>query len=126
MRSPDLLCGKADIGAVKAGCLKYHGLYIICDLGILTAHDTGNAHLLFAVTDHQHTLIQLSAPDRPASETVAVLCARRTMISWPASCVVIIGMHGLSVFFHHIVGDIHQVVDGTDAAGCQTSLHPLR
>ena len=27
-----LLCGKADIGAVKAGGLKYHGAHIVCDL----------------------------------------------------------------------------------------------
>ena len=34
-------------------------------------------------------------------------------------------MHGLAVFFHHIVGNVNQVVDGTDAAGCQSSLHPF-
>ena len=34
-------------------------------------------------------------------------------------------MHGLSVLFHDIVGDVHNIVDGTDTAGCQTALHPL-
>ena len=35
-------------------------------------------------------------------------------------------MHRLSVFFHHIVGNIHQIVDWTDAYGCKASLHPFR
>ena len=40
--------------------------------------------------------------------------------------VIVKGVHGLSVLFHHIVGDIHDIVDGTDSAGSQTALHPLR
>ena len=35
-------------------------------------------------------------------------------------------MHGLAVLLHDIVGDIHQVVDGPDAAGGKPSAHPLR
>ncbi len=38
----------------------------------------------------------------------------------------IIGVHGLSVLFHHIVCDIYQIVDGPDAACRQPSLHPFR
>ena len=34
-------------------------------------------------------------------------------------------MHGLAILFHDIVSDIHQIVDGTDSAGCQSTLHPL-
>ena len=34
-------------------------------------------------------------------------------------------MHGLAIFLHDIVGDINQVVNGTDTAGSQPSLHPL-
>ena len=33
-------------------------------------------------------------------------------------------MHGLTIFQHHIVGDVHQVVDGTHAAGTETFPHP--
>ena len=39
--------------------------------------------------------------------------------------IVVKGVHGLSVLFHHVVGDIHDVVDGTDSAGRQAALHPL-
>ena len=38
----------------------------------------------------------------------------------------VIGMHRLSVLFHHIVRDIHQIVDRADAHGSQPSLHPFR
>ena len=34
-------------------------------------------------------------------------------------------MHGLAVFQHHIVGDVHNVVDGPDAAGAEALPHPL-
>ncbi|EJW91953.1 hypothetical protein EVA_19939 [gut metagenome] len=34
-------------------------------------------------------------------------------------------MHGLSKFFHYIVGNIHQVVNGADPIGCKASLHPF-
>ena len=43
------------------------------------------------------------------------------------SCKLIIikGMHGLSVLFHNVVCDVHDVVDGADAGGCQAVLEPL-
>ena len=34
-------------------------------------------------------------------------------------------MHRLTVFFHHIVSDINDIVYGTDAACCQSPLHPF-
>ena len=38
----------------------------------------------------------------------------------------IIGMHWLTVLFHHIVGDIDNIVDRTDALCAQAFLHPFR
>ncbi len=35
-------------------------------------------------------------------------------------------VHRLTVFFHHIVRNIHQIVNRADAAGRQPSLHPFR
>ena len=40
--------------------------------------------------------------------------------------VIIIRMHRLSILFHHIVGNVYQIIDRTDSACCQPSLHPLR
>ena len=34
------------------------------------------------------------------------------------------GMHGLAILQHDVVGDVHDVVDGTDAGGAQTVTHP--
>ena len=34
------------------------------------------------------------------------------------------GVHGLAVLQHHIVGDIHNVVDGTDAGVPEPLAHP--
>ena len=39
--------------------------------------------------------------------------------------IVIKGMHRLTILLHHIVGDIHQIVDGTDSCRRKSSLHPL-
>ena len=39
--------------------------------------------------------------------------------------VIVKGVHRLSVLFHDIIGDVHDIIDGTDTAGCQTALHPL-
>ena len=38
----------------------------------------------------------------------------------------IIGVHRLSVLFHHVVCDIYKIVDRTDSHGSEPSLHPLR
>src|SRR5699024_9073654 len=38
---------------------------------------------------------------------------------------VVKGVHGLAVLQHHIVGDVHDVVDGTHAHGAQPLPHPL-
>ena len=35
-------------------------------------------------------------------------------------------MHRLSIFFHDIVGNIDQIIDGTNSIASQGSLHPLR
>ena len=46
------LCRQTDIRSVKAGALKYHGLYIVCNFGVFTTHNTCNAHFFFAVINH--------------------------------------------------------------------------
>jgi hypothetical protein len=34
-------------------------------------------------------------------------------------------VHGLAVFHHDVVGDVHDVVDGAHAAGAYALPHPL-
>ena len=93
--------------------------------GIFPAHDARNADGLFLVADHQHIFIQLPL--------LAVQCHKFFSGCRPAdndltarNGIQIVGVHGLSVFFHDVVSDIHQIVDGPNAVGSQASLHPLR
>ena len=51
---------------------------------------------------------------RPADDDLAAL-----------HVAVVKGVHGLAVFQHHVVGDIHDVVDGADAHAPQPLPHPL-
>ena len=46
VRSPTLLLDMTDICTVKACCFKKHCLYIICNHGVLTTHDSGNTDWL--------------------------------------------------------------------------------
>ena len=43
-----------------------------------------------------------------------------------ADLVIVIAVHRLTVLEHHIVRDIDDVVDRTDAGACEADLHPLR
>ena len=40
--------------------------------------------------------------------------------------IIVIGMHRLSILFHHVVCDIYDIINRTDAIGSQPPLHPLR
>ena len=44
----------------------------------------------------------------------------------PADLVIVIGMHGLAVFEHHVICDVHQIVDRADPGGRKAKLHPFR
>ena len=43
----------------------------------------------------------------------------------PCHSVKVKSVHGLAVLLHHVVGNVYQIVDGTDAAGPEPLLHPL-
>ncbi len=121
----DLSCGEADVGAVKGSRLENHGLHIVGDLRVLAAHDAGHADGTLCVADGEHGMIQLPLLLVQSLENIAVLCPLHDDLV-TADQIVVIGMHRLAVLKHHIVGDVHQVVDGTNAGGGQTHLHPLR
>ena len=120
-----LLCGQTDIHAVKVSGFKYDGMYMIRDLGVLASHDTCKAHSLFSVIDHQHGVIQLPYLAVQGLELISV---RRTLYHdlMTRNGVIVVGMHGLAILLHDEVRDIHQVIDGTDAAVPKALLHPFR
>ena len=108
----------------KQAASNYHGLYIVGDFGVLTAHDSGKSHFLLAVADHQHAAVHVSLLAVQGLEHVAVLrAAHHDLVA--CDVVVIVGVHGLSVLFHHVVGDVNDVVDRTHPRGPQPVPHPL-
>ena len=54
----------------------------------------------------------------------ALALTLRTMMCPPFYVFEIKAVHGLAVFQHHIVGDIHNVVDGAHAHSAQPLAHP--
>ena len=82
VRRPMRLGGETDIGAVEAGSLKQHRVYIVRNLGVLTAHDTGDVRRAFSrVADHQDVLIQLAFLTVQGLRISHRASARRTIIS---------------------------------------------
>ena len=119
------LAGQTDVGSVKAGCLEQHGLYIICDHGVLTTHDTSHTDCFLTVADHQYIFIQCTLLSIQSHEFLIV---SRTADNDFFICdlIQIISMHRLAILFHYVVGNINHIIDRTDAYGCQSSLHPFR
>ena len=69
-------------------------------------------------------MVQLSLLAVQGLEHVAVLGAFHNDLM-TGQQVIVEGVHGLSVLFHNVVCDVHDVVDGADAGGCQAVLEPL-
>jgi len=119
----DPLGGLADIGTVEGRGLEKNGLHFVRDLGVLTAHDTCNTDLLFSVADHQDIVVHPAHLAVQGLEHVSVLrAAHDDLVSLDR--IEVKGVHGLAVFDHDIVGNVDQIVDGTDPAGREPSLHP--
>ena len=119
------LAGLPDIYPVKAGSLKQHRLYIVCNHRVFSAHDSRDADLFLAVADHQHFFVQLSFLPVKGGKLIPILCGLNDNLS-SRNGVQVIGMHRLAVLFHYIVRNIDQIIDRTDSHRCQPSLHPFR
>ena len=114
-----------DVGTVKRCRLEEHCLHLVRDHGILTAHDPRNAYFLLGITDHQHIGVQIPLLPVKRAEHIPFPGPTHDDLM-TGDGIQIVSVHGLSVLFHHVVGNIHQIVDGADSAGRQTALHPLR
>ena len=115
--------GTVDGGAVEVGGFKQNHGGVAHNLAVGTAHDAGYADGLVLVTDAEHgggqlPLVAVQGLDGfalpgGADDDVAALHAGEVE-----------GVHGLAVFQHHIVGDVHDVVDGADTGVPQPFPHP--
>ena len=113
-----------DGSTVEIGGLKHHRGGIRHNLRVFAAHDARQANGLFPVGNHQHPRLQ------PAHRAVQ----GGDGLPFPAlphhdfaggHVPVVKGMHGLAIFQHDIVGDVHNVVDGPHAVGPQPLPQPL-
>ena len=121
----DPLGRETDICSVEACCLKKYGVYIICDHGVFSTHDSGYADCFLAITDHQDLIVHLTFLSIQGYKFLACFCTAHNDLS-AFDGIQIVCMHRLTIFFHNIVCDINEVVDRADSVGSQTSLHPFR
>ena len=115
--------GAVDRGAVEVGGFKEDHGGIAHNLAVGAAHDARYADgpVLIADAEHGGGQLPLIAVQRlnglalpgGTDDDVAALYAGEVE-----------GVHGLAVFQHHIVGDVHDVVDGADAGVPQPFPHP--
>ncbi len=113
-----------NIAVCKFRRFKYDGLGGFLDFGILPAHYARDADGVFRITDQQivfgefvrliiqcdHLLARFCAPD---NDLVAADVCRVKRV------------HGLAGLQHHKVGDVDDVVDGTDTCLAQAQAHPV-
>ena len=103
--------GAADAGAVEVGALEEDHLGVLGDLGVLAAHDAGDADGFVLVADAEHAGVQLAlvavqgadglALARGADDDVAAVHAGEVE-----------GVHRLAVLHHNVVCYVNYIVDG--------------
>ena len=96
---------------------------VLVHAGVCTAHDAGQSHRLLGVADDQVVGVQGELLLVQSDDLFALVCTAH--INGAASDLVQIeSVHGLAHFQQGVVGDIHHVADGTQAAQSQMTLHP--
>ena len=117
--------GAPDRRAVESCRFQNNGFGLIRYFGDQTAHDAAQAHGLFRIRDGDHVRRQF--PILVVQSLQVFPCfAPAHNEGLTGQRVVIIGVHGLSQFHHHIVGHVNHIADGTHTAGAQFILHPVR
>ena len=116
--------GLTDAGAVEVGGLEHHIHCVVHDLAVFAAHDAGQTYRTGIVGDDQHIVGELA--------DIAVQGGQLLAVSGPADndltafyIAVVKSVHGLAVFQHNIVCDVHDVVDRPHTHGAQPLPHPL-
>ena len=114
----------ADGRAEEVGGLEHHVHRVRHDLTVFAAHDARQTHGLFLVRDHEHIRLQIA--DVAVERGERFILARAAHDDLAAVYIAVVkGVHRLTVFDHHIVRDVHDVVDGADARRAQALAHPL-
>ena len=116
--------GFPDAASLEVGGFKDHVHGVRHNLAVQSAHDARKAHGPGVVGNDQHIGGQL--PDVPVQGGQLLPGPGPADHDFPALDIAVVkGVHGLAVFQHHIVGDVHNVIDRPDAAGAEPLPHPL-
>ena len=108
--------GLPDGRAVEIGGLKDHAGSVAYDLGILAAHNAGQANGAVLVGNDQHSGSQL--PGYAVQGDQLLACCALPDHDLPGGDIAIVErVHGLAVFQHDVVGDVDNIIDGADAIG---------
>ena len=110
-------------GTVEAGGFKDHHIGVVHNTAVFATHDARHRRGLDRVGDHQHIGGQLPLHSVQGDDRLARFGVAHHDLA-PLHILVVEGVHGLAILQHHIVGDIHDIVDGAHAAGPQPLPHP--
>ena len=122
-RLPQGAAGLADRVAGKGGALEQQAVGLVVHARVGAAHHAGQGHRLFGVADDevvfgQGELLLVQGDDLFAGAGAADVDAAAGHL------VQVKGVHGLAHLQQGVVGDVHHVADGAQAAQGQVALHP--
>ena len=109
---------------MEISTLQDHVLRCLIGAASLTAKDTGDTHWLFSIADAEVVL----AKDMLLTVERDELCAlglrpNHDLMSLDHVCIE--AVHRLSISHHDIIGDVHDIVDGTETDNRQFVLKPF-
>ena len=115
----------ANPGGMEIGRLQHHVLRGLIRTAALAAEDTGDTHGLLGIADGQVAVAQLMLYAVQRLEGSALRHRfHHNLVA--LHHVGIEAMQGLPQGHHHVVGDVHDVVDGTQTYRGQLRFQPLR
>ena len=117
--------GTTNAGTIEGSRLQYYSSSVLCNLGLQTAHYTGQASRLFAISNNQFL---------PFGNTRRIIQGVKIFSGYClAGCkamtgylVIIIGVHRLTQLYHNEISYVYNIINGTNPCIFQTCLHPLR
>ena len=121
--------GAADVEEVEVGRFQEDIGRCLSDFALQSPHHASYGYGTASVGDEQHLAIEGAQLSIEGLHLLAGAGATHDD-GWPvlagpgAQDVVVEGVQRLPQFQHHVVGDVHYVVDGAHASAAQPHLHP--
>ena len=117
--------GAVDVGPAPVGDLHQHAFCLGLDLRALTAHDAGDRGRPLGVLDHDHLAVERARLPVERRHLLAVVGAPDRQLG-AGDAIEVESVQRLCAQQHHVVGDVHHVVDRTLPGSGQACLQPRR